>query len=102
MVHTLDGAAGVSFIRTDLPCRYLFHSSCGAAVVFRIVNILLFLFYIRLCVHVWNLTYNSTHSALGSLMPTLSLKLNLKMICNDFLVVKVNWWSYVFNIMKYM
>jgi len=26
----------------------------------------------------------------------------LKMICNDFLVVKVNCWSYVFNIMKYM
>ena len=24
------------------------------------------------------------------------------MICNDFLVVKVNCWSYVFNIMKYM
>ena len=31
------------------------------------------------------------------------LKLStLKMICNDFLVVKVNCWSYVFNIMKYM
>jgi len=27
---------------------------------------------------------------------------SLKMICNDFLVVKVNCWSYVFNIMKYM
>jgi len=27
---------------------------------------------------------------------------DLKMICNDFLVVKVNCWSYVFNIMKYM
>ena len=26
----------------------------------------------------------------------------LKMICNDFLVVKVNCWSYVCNIMKYM
>jgi len=26
----------------------------------------------------------------------------LKMISNDFLVVKVNCWSYVFNIMKYM
>ena len=26
----------------------------------------------------------------------------LKMICNDFLVVKVNCWSYVFNTMKYM
>ena len=25
----------------------------------------------------------------------------LKMICNDLLVVKVNCWSYVFNIMKY-
>ena len=25
---------------------------------------------------------------------------SLKMICNDFLVVKVNCWSYVFNIMK--
>ena len=27
---------------------------------------------------------------------------SLKVICNDFLVVKVNCWSYVFNIMKYM
>jgi len=26
----------------------------------------------------------------------------LKMICNDFLVVKVNCWSHVFNITKYM
>jgi len=26
----------------------------------------------------------------------------LKMICNDFLVVKLNCWSYAFNIMKYM
>jgi len=25
---------------------------------------------------------------------------SLKMICNDFLVVKVNCWSYVFNIIK--
>ena len=25
---------------------------------------------------------------------------SLKMICNDFLVVKVNYWSYVFNIIK--
>ena len=32
----------------------------------------------------------------------LGLGLVLKMICNDFLVVKVNRWSYVFNIMKYM
>jgi len=24
----------------------------------------------------------------------------LKMICNDFLVVKVNFWSYVINIIK--
>ena len=29
-------------------------------------------------------------------------KILLKMICNDFLVVKVNCWSYVFDIMKYM
>ena len=29
-------------------------------------------------------------------------KKGLKMICNDFLVVKVNCWSYLFNIMKYM
>jgi len=28
--------------------------------------------------------------------------LRLKMICNDFLVVKVNCWLYVFNIMKYV
>ena len=27
---------------------------------------------------------------------------SLKMICNDFLVVKVNFWSYAFNIMKYV
>jgi len=27
---------------------------------------------------------------------------SLKMICNDFLVVKANCWSYVFNIMKYI
>jgi len=36
--------------------------------------------------------------------PSLGLSLQhcLKMICNDFLVVKVNCWSYVFKIMKYM
>jgi len=32
------------------------------------------------CAHVRNLTYNSTHSTLGSLMPTLSPKLNLTLI----------------------
>ena len=28
------------------------------------------------------------------------LKMLLKMICNDFLVVKVNCWSFVFNIIQ--
>jgi len=28
--------------------------------------------------------------------------LSLKMICNDFLVVKVNCWLYVLNIMKHI
>jgi len=31
-----------------------------------------------------------------------SVAVTLKMICNDLLVVKVNCWSYVFNIIKYM
>jgi len=34
--------------------------------------------------------------------PCWARKRPLKMICNDFLVVRVNCWSYVFNIMKYM
>jgi len=38
--------------------------------------------------------------SLNSLLGTLPF--TLKMICNDFLVVKVNCWSYVFNIMNKM
>ena len=40
---------------------------------------------------------NAWYSRMGAIS-----NIRLKMICNDFLVVKVNCWSYVFNIMKYM
>ena len=36
------------------------------------------------------------------ILDAVSVMLFLKMICNDLLVVKVNCWSYVFNIMKYI
>jgi len=42
---------------------------------------------LQLCIHPFSCTSKSQ---------------DLKMTCNDLLVVKVNCWSYVFNIIKYI
>jgi len=56
----------------------------------------------RLC-GMSNLSYTSRLKALSlNTLEHRRLQHDLKMICNDFLVVKVNCWSYVFDIMKYM
>jgi len=46
--------------------------------------------------------YNNNNNCVSTLPRRTSHHTALKMICNGFLVVKVNCWSYVFNIVKYM